>query len=91
MAKRRGGAAETEAGTKKLKQVLKKGCGAKARGKTKDAGHGIKQEEDEIKRKVQPKQRSSRKRGAQMKNSNTCKTTCCQNQQILPVAGEKGD
>ncbi|KAK5923367.1 hypothetical protein CgunFtcFv8_000346 [Champsocephalus gunnari] len=51
MAKRRGGAAETEAGTKKLKPVLKKGCGAKARGKKKDAGNSIKQEEDEIKRK----------------------------------------
>ncbi|KAL3063909.1 hypothetical protein OYC64_000265 [Pagothenia borchgrevinki] len=75
MAKRRGGAAETEAGAKKLKQVLKKGCGAKARGKKKDAGNGIKQKEDEIKRKVQPKPRSSTKRGAEKKYSNTSKTT----------------
>ncbi|KAJ4933892.1 hypothetical protein JOQ06_006701 [Pogonophryne albipinna] len=76
MAKRRGDAAEnTEHSTKKLKQVLKKGCRAKARGKKKDAGNSIKQEEDEIKRKVQPKPCSSTKRGAEKKNSNTSKTT----------------
>ncbi|KAL7399454.1 hypothetical protein ABVT39_024489 [Epinephelus coioides] len=64
MAKRRE-SAETEADTKKLKQVLKaKSNGAKARAKKKDAGNGIMEEEENVKRKVKPKPRSSTKRAA---------------------------
>ncbi|XP_059189984.1 DNA repair protein complementing XP-C cells [Centropristis striata] len=60
MAKRRESAAETEADTKKLKQVLKpKSSGAKARAKKKDAGNGITEEEEKLTRKVKPKPRAT--------------------------------
>ncbi|XP_022613282.1 DNA repair protein complementing XP-C cells [Seriola dumerili] len=61
MAKRRAGT-ETEAGTKKPRQVPKtKGSAAKEREKKKDAGNGITEKEDTLERKVKAKKRRSPK------------------------------
>ncbi|XP_037629601.1 DNA repair protein complementing XP-C cells [Sebastes umbrosus] len=74
MAKRRE-SVETEAHTKRPKQVKKKSSGAKERAKKKkDAGNGIKEEEEKLERKVKPKPRSSTKRAAGKASSKSPKT-----------------
>ncbi|KAM6930123.1 DNA repair protein complementing XP-C cells [Lycodopsis pacificus] len=74
MAKRRG-CAETEADTKKPKQVPKaESGGANARAKKKDAGNVITDEEEKLERKVKPKPRGSTKR-APRNTSSTASTT----------------
>ncbi|TDH10824.1 hypothetical protein EPR50_G00079100 [Perca flavescens] len=72
---KRGGCAETEAYTKKLKQVLKaKSSGAKARTKKKDAANGHTEEEEKLERKVKPKPRCSTKRASGNTSSTTSAT-----------------
>ncbi|XP_034731422.1 DNA repair protein complementing XP-C cells [Etheostoma cragini] len=67
--------AETEAHTKKLKQVLKaKSSGAKARTKKKDAANGHTEEEEKLERKVKPKPRRYTKRASGNTTSNTSTT-----------------
>ncbi|XP_069549980.1 DNA repair protein complementing XP-C cells isoform X1 [Brachyistius frenatus] len=75
MAKRREGA-ETEADTKRPKQVLKaKSSAAKARGKKKNAGNDITEEEEMLARKVKPKPRASSKGSAGKRSSSKASTS----------------
>uniref|UniRef100_A0A7N6BPV9 Xeroderma pigmentosum, complementation group C n=1 Tax=Anabas testudineus TaxID=64144 RepID=A0A7N6BPV9_ANATE len=76
MAKRRE-SAETEADTKRVKQVKKAGSSgpSKTRATSKDAGNDITEKEEKLERKVKPKSRSSAKRAGGNTSSTTAAST----------------